>query len=31
MDSIGGKRPDWFAEMDLKKKILKSKDLSKYF
>lgn len=31
MGSVGGKRPDWYAEMDLKKKILKSKDLAKYF
>lgn len=31
MDNIAGKRPDWYAELDLKKKILKSKDMGKYF
>ncbi len=31
IDNIAGKRPDWYAELDLKKKILKSKDMGKYF
>ncbi len=31
LGSVGGKKPDWYATIDLNKKILKSKDLSKYF
>lgn len=31
VSSVGGKRADWYALVDLNKKILKSKDMAGYF
>lgn len=31
MSHLGNKRVDWFMEIDLKKKMIKSRDLSEFF